>query len=161
MLSLEESNAYAIGCGRLMKFGLPNAGIYETDLRNLLHEIAACLHPDTKQSAGILDAKTDLLEQQLAKLQSVAFDYPDRNADALSNQSESRNTTASGESLHSDPFARIGWFHPKLQDRIRKATNPERKTMRVRRRLEEGTWVYSVNDARRWWPEDVKEYPGT
>ncbi len=66
---------------------------------------------------------------------------------------------------HSPPSEEDGeyrpasWFGKVLAARLRQAARPDRKTKRVRSRVIDGVKCYSVNDARRWWPEDMPKNP--
>lgn len=40
--------------------------------------------------------------------------------------------------------------------RLRQAANPDRKTKHVRKQIIDGVECYSVDDARYWWPSDMK-----
>lgn len=58
-----------------------------------------------------------------------------------------------------DDYKPASWFTRTTKvkpSRLRQAASPQRKSMRVHRRQDDGTWVYSVADARRWWPDDMQ-----
>ena len=47
------------------------------------------------------------------------------------------------------------WFDTGMAARLRMAAHKTRKTKRVASRTIDGVVLYSVADARRWWPKDV------
>lgn len=47
-------------------------------------------------------------------------------------------------------------FPKGMASRLRMAARPERRSKRVATRRIDGVVCYSMNDARRWWPDDVK-----
>jgi hypothetical protein len=54
-----------------------------------------------------------------------------------------------------DVYRPAAWFSGDMPGRLRKAASKNRKTKRVRTRKIDGVVVYSVADARRWWPRDM------
>lgn len=46
-------------------------------------------------------------------------------------------------------------FPKSVAKRLRMASRPERQTKRVGKRIEGGVTLYSVDDARLWWPKDM------
>jgi hypothetical protein len=54
-----------------------------------------------------------------------------------------------------DVYQPAAWFGGDMPGRLRKAASKDRKGKRVRKRTIDGVVVYSVADARRWWPNDV------
>jgi len=59
------------------------------------------------------------------------------------------------ESAGDDAYKPASYFDKSLGSRLRKAAGPQRKSKRVRSRIIDGTTMYNVEDARRWWPTDV------
>ena len=70
-------------------------------------------------------------------------------------ESDSDNDDGDQDTPTDDPFRSPEWFGAKLANRLRKAAAPDRKTKRVRSVKHDGVKLYSVNDARKWWPNDV------
>ena len=61
-----------------------------------------------------------------------------------------------GQAPRSDGgFRPACWFPPNMQSRLRKAAAPDRKTKKVRRCFVDGVACYCVDDARKWWPDDM------
>jgi len=52
------------------------------------------------------------------------------------------------------------WFAYKIHARLRMASRPNRLTKRVGKKVVDGAILYSVADARRWWPQDYLEKDG-
>ncbi len=48
-----------------------------------------------------------------------------------------------------------GFFPPKMRSRLRHASGKKRIGKRVRTKIVDRTTLYSVEDARRWWPQEV------
>jgi hypothetical protein len=47
-------------------------------------------------------------------------------------------------------------FPLKMRSRLRQATRDGRKSKRVRKKVVDGTVLYSLSDARRWWGSELK-----
>lgn len=54
-----------------------------------------------------------------------------------------------------DVYRPAVWFGRGMAGRLRKAASKDRKGKRVRKQTIDGVVVYSVADARRWWPRDL------
>lgn len=69
--------------------------------------------------------------------------------------------TGGTESSHSETatdtsgYRPAAWFGKDMRPRLRQAARSNRKTKRVATRKDDGVLLYSVTDARRWWPEEV------
>lgn len=53
-------------------------------------------------------------------------------------------------------FKPAEWFPPKMKARLRMAAHPNRKTKRVRVKKIDGVNLYSVEDAKLWWPKEME-----
>ncbi len=58
-----------------------------------------------------------------------------------------------------DEYRPATWFKKGMGQRLRKAASSQRKGKRVATQKIDGVVVYSVADARRWWPNDVPPNP--
>ena len=80
--------------------------------------------------------------------------------EAAEAEAASNDEAAESERRHAEGWMPLGWFpqHGIPSERLKKAWKPERRTKRVERRDEAGTFLYSVSDVRRAWP-DLFTYP--
>jgi hypothetical protein len=79
-------------------------------------------------------------------------------AELLSQPNATAESPVMDEYRSADWFARATNVRP---SRLRKAASKQRKSKRVRSKTEDGVVMYSVNDAHRWWPDDMKKTPTT
>ncbi len=61
---------------------------------------------------------------------------------------------------NAEEWAPASFFPAKMHDRLRRAVSEDRKTMHVRKKVEDGVHLYHCGDARKWWPGEVPPKPG-
>jgi hypothetical protein len=62
------------------------------------------------------------------------------------------------DSRHDDPFRPASYYPKKMRSRLRHAARANRKNKCVRTRKENGVVLYSVVDARKWWPNECPKH---
>lgn len=107
--------------------------------------ILATDDPEMPRLAAELEADAVRLQQESAVLARIYEDW------SRSHKANRRLPTES-----SNPEWRpADWFGKTLGQRVRQASQPSRKGKRVRRTEVDGGVLYSLSDARRWWPGEV------
>jgi hypothetical protein len=116
-----------------------------------LDRLAATLHPTREGGSGLgfiragaeslpatFGALAEAIAARVVELQSVP-------------QSESATPEHDGED-----WKPADHFPVKMRSRLRQATRDERKSKRVRKKVVDGTVLYSLSDARRWWSAELE-----
>lgn len=89
--------------------------------------------------------------RQKARVQAVACSLL---AD-LCHPAKSDDDANDADGGDADSYKPANYFDPKVAGRLRHAASGHRKGKQVRCKTEDGTKLYHVGDARRWWPHDV------
>ncbi|MCX5652573.1 MAG: hypothetical protein NTU45_14485 [Planctomycetota bacterium] len=91
-----------------------------------------------------------LTRQSLDSLASAAM--------ALEAWEHRDGNTAEATPEHDDEeWQPADYFPVKMHDRLRHAAGKDRKNKRVRKKVVDGTTLYSLSDARRWWGKELNE----
>lgn len=116
-----------------------------------LDRLAATLHPSREGGSGLgfiragaeslpanFSAMADAIAARVVELQSVP-------------QSESAAPERDDED-----WKPASHFPVNMRSRLRQATRDDRKSKRVRKKVVDGTVLYSLSDARRWWSAELE-----
>ncbi|MGP1310922.1 MAG: hypothetical protein ACTS27_12065 [Phycisphaerales bacterium] len=65
--------------------------------------------------------------------------------------------SGTGDEMLDGDYRPVSAFPVEVAERLREAAAPRRKSKRVRRCKRDGVYLYSVDDARRWWPAEMSQ----
>lgn len=110
-----------------------------------------------KKGAALSEVRPDDLRLMVSRmLEAERRDEPAEEKPGSGNDPP-RSSTVPPQDVSA--FRPASWFSKGMAARLRMAAAKGRKTKRVSTRLFDGVVMYSVSDARRWWPEDVPKEP--
>lgn len=131
-------------------------------VRDQLNRLLASLHPmkEGVDGLGFIRAGANSLP--------TAFPWPLSNLRRLLGQLEAVAPTVTPAAKGADgaksgaperddeEWKPAAYFPVKMHDRLRQAAGKDRKHKRVRKKVVDGTTLYSLSDARRWWGAELK-----
>jgi hypothetical protein len=115
-----------------------------------LDHLAATLHPIREGGSGLgfIRAGAESLPMNFAALADAIT------ARAVELQSVPQSSSAAPES--DEEWKPAMHFPLEMRSRLRHATQKNRKSKRVRKKVVDGTILYSLSDARRWWGAELE-----
>lgn len=134
-----------------------------------LDRLAATLHPTREGGSGLgfiragaeslptnFAALADAIAARAVELQSVP-----QSSSAAPERVVQTEAASTDDAMPPAPEGDEEWkpamFFPlKMRSRLRQATRKDRKSKRVRKRVVDGTILYSLSDARRWWGVELE-----
>jgi len=116
-----------------------------------LDRLAATLHPSREGGSGLGSIRAGA-ESLPANFSALAYAIAAR---VVELQSVPQSESATPERDDED-WKPADHFPVKMRSRLRQATRDDRKSKRVRKKVVDGTVLYSLSDARRWWSAELE-----
>jgi hypothetical protein len=134
-----------------------------------LDRLAATLHPTREGGSGLgfiragaeslptnFAALADAITARAVELQSVPQSSSPAPEGVVQTESASTDDAMPPAPEGDEEWKPAMFFPLKIRSRLRQATRKDRKSKRVRKRVVDGTILYSLSDARRWWGVELE-----
>lgn len=134
-----------------------------------LDRLAATLHPTREGGSGLgfiragaeslptnFAALADAITARAVELQSVPQSSSSAPEGVVQTESASTDDAMPPAPEGDEEWKPAMFFPLPMRSRLRQATRKDRKSKRVRKRVVDGTILYSLSDARRWWGVELE-----